>query len=80
MRAELPPQLSLVSAEGQTVSMASSWFSVWLIVASSLGSEGSEGQVYNVGDEAEVSCHQVHPGSLSRFKFYKAGIPTKIYW
>ena len=71
--------MALVSAEGETVSiMAASWVSGWLIVASALVS--SEGQVYNVGDEAQVACQQVHPSSLSRVKFYKAGIPTMIYW
>ena len=58
--------------------MAASWLSVWIIVASAL--VRSEDQLYNVGEEAQVACQQVQPGTLSRVKFYKAGIPTKFYW
>ena len=57
--------------------MAGSLLAVLLLVASPLLSEG---QVYNVGEEAQVPCPQVSPKTLHRVKFYKAGIPTKIYW
>ena len=72
-------QLAVVSVKGRTVSMAARLSSVWLIVASSLLGEGQP-LVYNVGDEAEVPCQPVHPGSLHRVKFFKAGISTNIYW
>lgn len=61
--------------------MAASWWSVWLTVASSLVSQSQgQAQVYNVGDEARVPCQQVDQGTIYRVNFYKAGIPTKIYW
>ena len=77
MRAEPPaPQSVLVCEQAQTVRMRGSLVPVLLLLASSQ----VQGRVYNVGEEAEVLCQQVEPLSLHRVKFYKAGIPTKIYW